>query len=399
MKYALENIEALIHTGLNPETIKLKQPAIELLSGYIISISEEKIKIRAALIEEVFSLKKERAVELLIQRYQSALINLADDIIHSIRMIEAFQPVLPQEELSIITVYHHVLKCLEDLLTFIEKHFNRYFNIDERIPENYKLLMQSKFRARLKLLLKRYKVTDIDEKLLDLMTDPFRKFLNADIVKQVTYRELLYLKTLHKEFAEMLLPNQKIVEKKNIIDLMLYLNFNNYFFINYYINIISKDISESDSITQQIEQLAWWLKTISQLQTRPAVAYKIKDPSAKEQLLGWLADEMAFLEKKQQLTLVMPSHAESKPGAPFSLITSLSVKQVALLTRLLFDTGMIKTDNQTEMLTRIAVGLKTERKENISPQNLRVKYYNIDEATKRIIKDLLFKMSDQLRKY
>lgn len=399
MKYALENIETWIQAELNPDVVKFKQPAVEMLSHYLIKITEQKSLVRSVLIEEVFSCKKEKSVEVLIQRYQSALINLADDTIQAIRVIEAYQPALLEEELSVITVYRHIVKCLEELLTFIEKHFNRYFNIDEKIPENYKLLMQSKFRHNLKILLKQYKNTNIDETLLGLMMDPFQKFIKANNAKQVTYRELLYLKTLNKEYLEMLLPNQKMVLPKNITDLMLYLNFNNYFFINYYINIISKDINAADSISQQIEQLAWWLKTISQVQTKPMVAYKVKDPSAKEQLIGWLTDEMAFLEKKHQLTMVIPPQLQSVTKLPFSIMTSLSVKQVALLTRLLFDTGIIKHDNQTELLTQLAGVLKTERKENISPQNLRVRYYNIDEPTKSILKEWLIKMTNQLRKY
>ena len=399
MKYALEPIETLIQSDLDPDKIKLKQLSIEILSKYIITITEEKSLVRSILIEEVFSLKKEKSAELLIQHYQSALINLADDVMQSMRAVEVFHLPFTEAELSIITVYRHMLKSLEDLLTFIEKHFNRYFNIDERIPESYKLLMQSKFRTRLKLLIKRYKVTNIDNDLFELMMDPFRKFINAGSLKQVTYRELLYLKMLHKELAEMLLPHQKILAQQNMIDLMVYLNYNNYFFINYYINIILKDVNESDSISQQIQQLAWWIKTISQVQTRPVVAYKIKDPSAREQLISWLIDETAFLEKKHQLTLVIPPHPIPLIKSPFRIFTSMSVKQVALLTRLLFDTGIIKSDNQTDMLTKIAAGLKTERKEMISAQNLRVKYYNIDEPTKSILKDWLFKMNDQLRKY
>ena len=399
MKYALENIESWIQTELSPDAVKFKQPDVEILSHYLIKITEQKSLVRSALIEEVFGCKKKKSIEVLIQRYQSALINLADDTIQSIKIIEAHQPALLEEELSVITVYRHIVKCLEELLTFIEKHFNRYFNIDEKIPESYKLLMQSKFRHNLKVLLKQFKNASVDEILLGLMMDPFQRFIKANNVKQVTYRELLYLKTLHKEYLEMLLPNQKMVMPKSITDLMLYLNFNNYFFVNYYINIISRDINAADSISQQIEQLAWWLKTISQVQTKPVVAYKIKDPSAKEQLIGWLTDEINFLEKKHQLTMVIPPQLQSLTNAPFSTMTSLSVKQVALLTRLLFDTGIIKHDNQTELLTQLAGVLKTERKENISPQNLRVRYYNIDEPTKSILKEWLIKMTNQLHKY
>ncbi len=388
-----------MHTGLHPETIKLKQPDDELLSNYIILVTDEKIKIRAALIEEVFSLKKERAVELLIQRYQSALINLADEMMHAINITKTFQPQLAQESLSINGVYQHILICLEDLLIFIEKHFSRYFNVDERIPESYKLLKQAEFRQQLKVLTKQYKLSGIDESLKELIFQPFHIFIKANNLQKFTYRDLLYLKVLFKELSQAEIPSLKTGGKKALMNLLLYLNFNNYFFINYYINFISKEIGEADSTTQQIEQLAWWLKTISQLQTHALIAYKTKVSSVKEQLTGWLIDEMEFLEKKRQLAITAPLQLNTSPKPHFSLMTSFSVKQVALLIRLLFDTGLIKSENQTEMLTQIAGVLKTERKENISAQNLRAKYYDIDEPTKGILKDCLITMVNQLRKY
>jgi ferric iron reductase protein FhuF len=99
----------------------------------------------------------------------------------------------------VISVYQHSLKSVEELLTFIEHHFARYFNIDEKIPNSYKLLMQTEFAQSFNALLKRYRLTNIDADLLEIIMVPFHRFLSNHENKQLTYRELLYLKILLKE--------------------------------------------------------------------------------------------------------------------------------------------------------------------------------------------------------
>jgi hypothetical protein len=399
LKFALENITTLIQTELNPALIQLEPPAAPVLSKYISRITAEKNIVRSMLLEEVFSCTAEKSVELLIQQNQAALINLADDLVQSINSIEPFHIGLANEKVSIFTVYHHILQCIEELLTFIEKHFNRYFNRDEKIPQSYKLLMQAEFRNNFTEFSKFYKIAGIDPALVEIMLKPLLNFVDAEKSEHVTYRQLFYLKTLQKEYSNLLLPAQNELFKINLINQLIYLNFNDHAFIDYYIQIISKDVNEAVSIFEQIEKLAWWFKTVKQVRTRPDTAYKLKDAPAKDQLLTWIEFEMAFLEKKQQLILEMPPQHDSFDQPLVNVITAFSVRQVALFARLLIDLEYIKTDNQREMLKALTQVLHTEKTKNISPANLRNKYYNIDEPTKNSLKVYLFKLIDQLRKY
>jgi len=399
MRYALENIETIINVELHPDQVGAGQLAREILAAYMIKITQEKHQVRMALIEEVFTLKKEKLVESFIQRYQSAIINLADDIFQFIRIVEASQPPQPPSELTVVTVYRDAIKCLEELLTFLEKKFNRYFNVDEKIPESHKILLQSKFSIPLKAVQKQYKNIHINNALLELVSDPFQKFIKAGIEKQYTYRQVQYLKTLQEELAAVLSAHQKSVTQAMIMDLLLYLNYNNHSFINYYISHIASAVNEVESVTGQSEKLAWWLKTISQVQVNSGIGYKIKDPSAKEQLIGWIADEMAFIDRKQERTSIVPANNEKVTGPNFSVKTTLSVKQLALFTRLLVDTGAIETPNITALLAFIAENISTGKAEAISATNFRIRYYDTDEPTKRKLKEQLMDMINYLHNY
>ena len=82
------------------------------------------------------------------------------------------------------------------LLTFIEKHFNRYFNLDEKIPESYKTLMQTEFRQNLKMLTKQYKNANMDPVLLELIMTTFQKLIKQwrlvwERLKSLNHRGLL----------------------------------------------------------------------------------------------------------------------------------------------------------------------------------------------------------------
>ena len=398
-KYPLENLESLIHEDLAPGQVRRNPPSVVLIATYINRVSEQERHIRNTLLEEAYSLENEKSIEVLVQRYQSSLIGLADDIVQYTNIAEDLQLVFSDEDTTITIVYQYALKCIEELLTVIEKHFSRYFNIDEKIPDSYRTLMQTHFKEMPGNISSQSENMDVDVELIQLMNDPFYKFIKADNRKPITYRDLLYLKTLQKEFSEFFLPGKKTVNTDTTLGLLLYLNFNSYDFFTYYLQIMSKDVNEADSIGHQIEKLAWWLKTISQVQTKPEVAYKVNDQSAKEQLLSWIYDETAFLEKKKQLTLVFPSPGNNINNPSIKITTTLSVKQLALMMRLLFDNGIVKHENQTQLLTKVAEWIKTDKRENISPGNLRVKYYDIDQPTKNIIKDYLIQMINQLNKY
>lgn len=250
MKYALQDVESLIHLELNPDTILKSPPNEETMLVFSNRIREQQQLIRSFLSEEAFSLKKDKAIESLIQRYQVALIKIADELVQYIQRADNEKVSGNSNAISVRVLYQLALKSVEELLTFIEHHFARYFNIDEKIPESYKLLMQSEFAQNFNALLKRYRLTNIDTDLLEIIMLPFHRFLGNHENRQPTYRELLYLKILLKELEEFLLPDQHSIIERNLLDLLIYLNFNNHRFFNYFVSIIRNNLNDNETINQ-----------------------------------------------------------------------------------------------------------------------------------------------------
>lgn len=107
---------------------------------------------------------------------------------------------------------------------------------------------------------------------------------------------------------------------------------------------------------------------------------------------------MSFLEKRQQLTLniaVKPSE-----GLPddFKLNTKLSVPQLAYLTKIFIESGVLQNRNQREVLKFLAQFVRTKKAENISAESLRSKFYNVEENTKETVKDVLIGLLNHIRR-
>jgi hypothetical protein len=81
----------------------------------------------------------------------------------------------------------------------------------------------------------------------------------------------------------------------------------------------------------------------------------------------------------------------------FTLKTCLSVKQTALLVRLLTKTGMINSDNHTVLLKSLAAILSTSHKDEVSAESLHVNFYRLQNPAKEIVKEYLFKMLNELK--
>ena len=77
----------------------------------------------------------------------------------------------------------------------------------------------------------------------------------------------------------------------------------------------------------------------------------------------------------------------------------MSVPQLGFFMKLLVDTGVVNNKNQTELLKTICRSVRTLRNETISIDSLHNKYYNVDKNTIESVKDKLFLMINQVKKY
>lgn len=391
MKYELDKFESLIEIVLNPSDNQGEKLHARNIAEKKITTDNETERIKKAIIDEVFSLNKDKQVERYIQQHQSALIRLCNSLLKHISP-KQFKTSLKEANVKTIPgLCFYIYFKLEHILNFIESYFTKYFNQDEKIPTSYRIIGQLEFREKIKTIDHQKKC-----ELMEIALYPIQEFISQN--SPITYRNLIYLKELFNEIKTVC---PKCNEKKYYCRLrcnLIYLNFNSYKFFTHLTIHIKNEFQKEESLTKQVEIVSFHLKKLNQAQIKPNFAYKPNHTSIKEQLTNWILEEMAFIEKKHQLTLKFPNANIDEINSRFKLITNLSVSQVAYFIRILVETGVIQNKNPRELIYFFASHIKTKKTENISPESFRNKYYGTEESAKEVVREMIIKLMNETQK-
>lgn len=111
------------------------------------------------------------------------------------------------------------------------------------------------------------------------------------------------MKYLLKELFSL---NSKPDFSEALFEHLFYLNFNSYHFLLFATAKIRSEVETLPSMTAQLEHLSLTLKKLNQAQVKPSFGLKPLRESLKNLLSNWLEEEIHFIEKKRQLTLIIP---------------------------------------------------------------------------------------------
>ncbi|MFY0608536.1 MAG: hypothetical protein JXR10_17600 [Cyclobacteriaceae bacterium] len=399
MTYELVQLDQVIRVDLNPLKFANNPLQSSHYDHWLANLNTEVTRIKNAFIVAVFGSQPDQLVERYIQFHQSKIIGLIDHLLDYLSPEEAISIYEHDDLKSIVNLYKQAYTILEDLLSYLEKHFSKYFNQDTKIPKSYASIAARDFRE---LML------DIEYSLANsLLTvdvvrnvlDPLQNFIQYHDTKETTFREIIYYKLLLQKLHGMNpVPEKPDEAQLEFMCSMIYLNFNSFKFFGQCTEYIKAKYQDKDNLTDQLEALAWCAKTINQCQQKPDVAFRPNRDALKSSLTSWIEEEMAYLEKKKQLSLNLPFDKLEGLTNDFKINTSLSVAQLAYLIRILLEEKVLINRNQSEVLKFFAQFTRTKKAENVSAESLRTRYYNVDAFTKEAVKDITIKLLNNIRK-
>lgn len=386
MKYELEALEQLIAESIDRTRVAFNEPDIE--AQWIELLQHEIERAKRAFIKESFSLKKDKHIEVYIQHHQGAIIHLWDSLPS---YSEASTPLNKQA----LQLLHFKLG---ELLSFVEKHFSRYFDLAAKIPESYRSISVKDFSEKLPVLASKLRDKGLRVSVINLMTEPLKDFVENDEVK-ISFRKLIYLKELYNEILEL---SESEVESKEVEKMvcttMIYMNYNSPKFLTHCAKIIKEAYQAKSTLTGQLEKLSHYLKLINQQQEKPGFSLKYSQKSLKVQLSEWVIEEIIFLERKQQLSFgfkIDKTEAAMQKG--FKIMTESSVPQVAYFVRILMETGLIKNQSTIDVIRFFSTYIRTSRVESISADSFRSKFYNTEQTAKDAVKDDVLKLLNHIK--
>lgn len=371
----LDKWNTIINGRLNPLYTNDDLLAAEAVQLMINESEDDQQTIRSMLIEDLIEKPNVMDKEQYVKVNQTLLIRILDKLF-------AYSQTRPLNE-NILLLYNTISQHLQTTLDFIEDFFSNYFDRNEKVPEPYISFAKKNIKNQVKHL--KHIVSKQDG------TDPFLTSLVLDTILillldesiVITYSRLSYHKMLLNE-----LLSQKVMQTtQSILEALYYINYNENNFINYEYEWLKKLTTELPSNQKKIASLRFEQKNINQLPLKPNCCYNANMPSLKEQINGWIEEEIKFLENVQLPEKVADKLNENED----KIHTSLSVAKLAVLLRILVIDKIIINRNVAPMLRVATKIFTTLQKDDISFGSLETKYHAPDKSTINAVKDLLFK--------
>ncbi len=340
--------------------------------------------------------KNNKALQVLVHTCQAGCISLLNRL--SI-YIETLKNKDTDHHTILLAGYSGLEIQLLDSLVYLQQHFTIYFDKEQQIPLVYRFKEQSKLGQQLKFLVEQWQNSSVCPELQNIVTAPVQQFMDAHPARSCSFQQLDYLRNLLSALSATGSVYTGEPANRNIIDILIRLNFNDAALLQYIMQYLYRHISNTGMPHDQASQWALYEKHYGQVYTGTH-ALLPGSPSAKEALVSMIQQEIKYLNQQQNtLAAIYGSQTAASASPKSTVLTTLSVSQLAVLFRLLIDCRIIEHSNQAELFRMVAGAFKTTRAANISADSLSSKFYSPDTAAINIIKEHLHQMLTQLRKY
>ncbi len=395
--YTLEWIDVVITVTLNPKKTNVSEITEAQIEAILSRLANEKASLESQLKHQVFGLTKHKQIELLIKQYHYALIVLLDQAYEN-------QNNCPVKNQALKNLNKTLIKCLDELLSFIEVRFNQYLSLEQRVPVTYLLVSKKDLQKKLDKLKEGLAERLNDQQFMDIVLSPLYIFIN-DLKEnhEVSFKELLYQKELVKELELMEEHEKEMCTYTAFDELLIYLNFNSKAYMDYFTKKLAEKINSKASIADKIDELLIHYKAFKQLHRKPGIVLNAQYADLKTVLCKWFKHELFYLEKKRHLA-IMPMDENAPPqnakeGKKHKIQSVLSVDQMALILRSADELKILIARSMNAVFKSIVPHLSTANKEDISYDSMRSKSYSAETRDKEIVIDTLQQMIDRIQDY
>lgn len=341
-------------------------------------IAEECGHIKRLLTEEVLTVKKDNLIHRCFSFHQKCLIRLIDECTAAGGSPSSSQYVGESENV------------LMDLLGYLERQFSEYFDHDVRPPESLRDSIRNEINHASQSIADKYRGTSLDENILQIVLTDLSDLMN--VWPEFSYRKLYLVRILESRLLaiDSTIDNGDLL-RQDFCRELIRINFNTERFFDYYTRHITATLSVCETLADRIEQISYFYKICSQEHRLQNAALVAGPPTIRDQLLGWISQEMEHLNTKRQLRLT-DSVKDDGLLSDFKLSFDLSVSQLAYLFRAFIETGVIQNKNTSELARFLSKFVKTKKSEAISNDSFRIKFYNVESGTKDAVKKMLQSM-------
>lgn len=397
--YLLEWLDSVVTLNLNPRKSAISNLTPLECKAIINKAVPETQFIQTQFTIRVFSLSKEKHIKVLVKNYHSALISLWDQLIVINKSTHTERKDLKEVTTALLT-------ALDELLNFLESRFARFISLDSKIPVSYLSISYKKIKLRIDKLRTSLDFNPNEKMLVEIVFNTLYCFANAKENKKVTFREMLYYKELLGELESLKINKREDLIHTDLMQALIYMNFNSKLFINFYTQAVAMKISEFEQVSDKIGLLLLYAKELNQIAGNAAAALNPYHQNVKKALLDWFKQEINFLEKRKNLKTAACIASENKklskqnPISPEEkILCQLSTDQTALILRACQELEILVSKSMNQVFKTIVPFLSTPFKKNLSFDSMRSKAYVAEERDKEIAVETLQRIIKQIREY
>ncbi len=340
------------------------------------TVSLETEKIKSFLPRMFYSMEEEDRQRAFIRNFQSRVIWLSDCLYGNCLNGKSGQPGKCGEMPS---VRQFVLSTLDQLLDYILIYFRPYCNEDQKITEYSRTAVTGDILGKLEA--EGLPSSHPDHLLFEKVLAAVQQRLREPII---TYRLVSYLEILTAAVGYV---NENAREQSlpvTLSDILIACNFNDHLILYSLVSAIREETDRQYPDSAKAEHLGRWQKRVNQEPDNPSLAFHLRNERASDFLSKWLRAEILFLEGRSRFSPAVPAPSDL-PGFlrnDRKLELNLSVAQIACLMRIFTECGIIQNGSPSELSAFMASHFRSKKQKHISPESLRVKYYNIEESTR-----------------
>src|SRR6266542_1424540 len=202
MQYVLKILDDLIINQMSHDLSRILLNE-HTLKHWLHTAQIEAYQIKQFLYDEMHRIPEPDEAAYFISKHHSRLIYLSDKLLVYIEQNTSRQGEIPE---NLVSVQKAIFLVVNDLLHFIWKHYAKYCDKDQKIPENYRIFLCREFVQKSSKI---FECTNrnIDE-LLNIALWPIKKVIVEQQVN-LTFRAAFYLTEILQGVIEYFSNKQK----------------------------------------------------------------------------------------------------------------------------------------------------------------------------------------------
>ncbi|MDT3401040.1 hypothetical protein [Mucilaginibacter terrae] len=348
-------------------------------------ISTECQRIKKVWTDFLLNQPKEAVIKRYVAFQQQIIVELADQLFGAIqrgRMSDLAMTDINFQQAD------KLLNCLLNLKDFQVQYFNVYIDENGKIPDAAIVDVRRRLSDAAEQLSAGLQEVEMDLGLKACIRDYLSPIIGAEVNAPLNYRTAEYILS----FIETVEATTSFEDDRDlthaVIEVLFYLNFNQSGFCHWYEeNLISKKqlVRPADQPFFMNKQML----TLKSLQVNTKINYDPKLAPVNSQLENWLSE----FTKQETFPFELSDNVQIE-----KLELKLTVAQMALLIRLLYDEGVFAIKNIAAIIRFFSAHYTSKKQENISSGNMNKLYYTSDQFTAAVVKDLLIKMVARVNK-